>query len=68
MYQQQGAAVLSLVPPLNGKGAPEDEWRGKEGFPAVVISQGRAFPSVDEGVLLQKQTENDCDSKYKLRL
>lgn len=45
MCQQQGAVVLSLVPPPNGKGVPEDEWRGKEGFPAVVTTPGRAFPS-----------------------
>lgn len=34
--------VLSLVPPLNGEGAPEGEWRMK-GFPTVVTTQGRAF-------------------------
>lgn len=51
--------MLSLVPPQNGKGAPEDEWRGKEGFPAVVIARGRALPSVEEGVLLQKQTQHN---------
>jgi len=43
MCQQQRAVVLSLVPPLNGKGAPEGEWSEKEGFPSSGYQSGQSF-------------------------